>query len=359
MLDQLDDPMPFTPTPELITSAKARGRQLQRRRRARLAVIAVPALAVLAIVAGGVYVGHRADEVQRVSIAAGVLTPVAGSQPFNILVVGTDGPRGQADARTDTMLIVHVDEAANRVRVLSIPRDLAFTPSDEKLDAVLGQGGPQALIQQLEDHLGIPIAHFVAIDEPGLAALVDQAGGVQVQVAAPMRDLRTGLTLHAGCNTLDGDETVALVRSRYVEVDAGGAAGGWIADPSSDLGREARQQELIAIVGRKLATMPIDSSSFTTLLDVFADHTTLDSGFGRSELLDLATWAHGLSPDDLATETVPVQSLVRPDGADGFVPSAATPTEVRAFLDDGTLSPSTGSGLPPGAAGTEPITACS
>ncbi|MGZ4709604.1 MAG: hypothetical protein ACXWBN_12760, partial [Acidimicrobiales bacterium] len=93
MLDHLDDPIPFTPSPELVAAATSRGRRLRRRHRLGVTGAMIPVVLVLALVAGAAYVDHRLDQVQRVDVAAGVLTPVASGAPLNVLVVGTDGPR--------------------------------------------------------------------------------------------------------------------------------------------------------------------------------------------------------------------------------------------------------------------------
>ena len=339
-LDRLDDPVPFAVTPVLLDSAKGRGRRIRRRRQAGLVAVALPVVLLLGALGAAAYVDHRSDEVHRVTVADGELTPVEDGRPFNILVVGTDGPRGQADVRTDTIMVVHVDQTAGRVNVVSIPRDLVWDGSGQKIDTVLGQGGASALIAQLEQHLGIPIAHFVEIDEPGLAALIDQVGGIRVDSATELRDPHVGLDLPAGCSTLDGASTVALARSRNLEKHDD-ATGTWLADPTSDLGREARQQALVGIIGRKLLTMPVDSSSFSTLLDVFADHTTIDTGFGRSELLDLARWGHGLNPDDLITVTPPVAPIVNSEGADVLLLKSGAAGLIQQLLGGSAPTPTT------------------
>jgi polyisoprenyl-teichoic acid--peptidoglycan teichoic acid transferase len=343
-LDRLDDPEPFAVTPALVESARARGGQLRRRHRVRLAAVALPVILLVAALGAALYVDHRAGEVHRVTVADGELTPVEDGRPMNILVVGTDGPRGQAGVRTDTIMVVHVDQAGGRVNVVSIPRDLVWDGSGQRIDTVLGQGGASALIEQIERHLGIPIAHFVEIDEPGLAALIDQVGGIRVDSATELRDPHVGLDLPAGCSTLDGASTVALARSRHLEKHDE-ATGTWLADPSSDLGREARQQALVGIVARTLLTMPVDSSSFSTLLDVFADHTTIDTSFSRSEMLDLARWGHGLNPDDLITVTPPVEPFVTPQGADVLLLKTGAAGLVQQMLGGSGPTPTT---TPPG-----------
>jgi len=314
-LDRLDDPEPFNPPPELLASARARGRRLRRRRRLGAIAAAVPILLLAAALGAAAYVDHRTDEVHRVTTAAGLLTPVEDGRPFNILLVGTDGPRGQAGVRTDTMMIVHVDRGAKELAVVSIPRDLDWDGTGARIDTVLGEQGPTALISQLEVHLGIQISHYVEIDEPGLAALIDHVGGLRVETTEALRDPHVGLDLPAGCSSLDGAQVVALARSRLLEKHDD-ATGTWFYDPTSDLGREARQRTLVGLIGRKLLSMPADASTLSTLLDVFADHTTIDAGFSRTELLGLMQWVHEGQGPTLYTIPLPTYPFVAPNGAD-------------------------------------------
>ncbi len=192
--------------------------------------------------------------------------------------------------------------------------------------------GAQALIQTVEQRLGLPINHFVAIDPDGLAALVDQVGGVRVQVDQQVQDAQTGLVLTPGCHSLDGQTALALARSRELRVQD--ASGRWTYLEGADLQREADQQVLVATIGRRLLTLSPSPSTLATLLGVFADHTTVDTGFGLGELTSLATWGGGLSADDLTTQTLPVTPFVR-NGEDVLLPQPA----VELPVDSPPISP--------------------
>ena len=65
LLERLDDPVPFTVSPDLVTGAKARGAHLRRRRRLGVTGAMVPVILVLALVTGAVYVDHRLNQVDR------------------------------------------------------------------------------------------------------------------------------------------------------------------------------------------------------------------------------------------------------------------------------------------------------
>ncbi len=363
MLDQLDDPVPFTVTLELVAAAKSRGAHLRRRHRAAVTGAMVPVVLVLALVAGAIYVDRRLDQVQRVEVAAGVLAPVAAGEPFNVLVVGTDGPRpddetaaspdgAQPDSasvptvpgeRSDTIMVVHVDQSSQHIDVLSLPRDLVFddgTATTDRINTFLPRGGPDALISAIHHHLGIDIAHYVEIDLVGFTKLIDAAGGISVQSSALLRDMNTGLDLDATCRHLDVEQALQLARSRHVEYQI--PDGRWRIEPTSDLGRMSRQQSMLQLVFQQLTAMPSDPKSLSTLIDVFAENTTVDAGFDRNTMLDLATWGHSLVLPNIAilATTLPVEPYTQPNGAEVLRQTADAAEVVSAFKG----SPSTNGG---------------
>src|SRR5579859_1851072 len=70
---------------------------------------------------------------QNASFPIGPLAPTLTPQPtsipepnaaINVLLLGTDGRPGDEYSRTDAIIVVHVDPKANRVSMLSLPRDL-------------------------------------------------------------------------------------------------------------------------------------------------------------------------------------------------------------------------------------------
>ncbi len=321
MLDQLDDPVPFTPTPELVAAAKRRGTHLRRRSRLGVTAAMIPVILMVALATGAVYVDRRLDEVQRVDVAAGVLAPVAPGAPFNVLVVGTDGPRldGADDGtrRSDTIMLVHVDQSADRLVVLPLPRDLVFDEgagTTDRINTFLPRGGPSALISAIHDHLGLEVSHYVEIDFQGFERLIDAAGGISVKPSAPVRDDFTGLDLDGTCQHLGGSQALQLARARHLEYRDD--SGHWQADETGDLGRMDRQQDVLQLVFGNLRNLSADPATLSSLLDVFADDTTIDSGFDRSTILGLATWGRTLGNDQIFTMRLPVVPFVTAGGAE-------------------------------------------
>jgi len=353
LLESLDDPMPYDPPIDLTETSRARGRQLRRRRHLGIAGGAIPIVLVVALVAGAVYVDRRTAGVARVDVAAGVLSPAAAGAPYNILVVGLDGPRLDAPEvageRTDTMVVVHIDPGAGRLTLLSLPRDLVFagaTSGEDRLNNALPRNGASGLIATIHDHLGIDIAHFVEVDFQGFMRLINAAGGISIRASTPLRDANTGMTLDTSCQKLDGNRTLGLVRARHIEYQTNGR---WTSDPMSDLGRMDRQRVVLSLLVTQLTQLPNDLVTVNRLLDVFVENTAIDSGLGRQALLDLARWGRTLHPGAVQSETLPVAIETLPDGANVLTPNADTPAAVASFTR-GELTPtvtSTGATAPP------------
>ena len=152
----------------------------------------------------------------------------AGADPADF---GT--PEAVPGSRADVVLVVHQTDAGTTV--LSVPRDLVVI-TGRHLDrlALTWLGGPSATVRAL-CRLGVPTDHLITVDLAGFAAVVDAAGGLDVDVPEPVRDPRAGLLLeHAGRRHVDGATALALVRSRHPEHRVDGA---WVPAPVDPDGR--------------------------------------------------------------------------------------------------------------------------
>ncbi|MEZ4569264.1 MAG: LCP family protein [Thermomicrobiales bacterium] len=124
-----------------------------------------------------------------------------GTDPVNILLLGVDTrPSESSDGRSDTMIVVHVDPAAKRVDMFSIPRDLAVTipgfGTGYKINSAypwgesseIDGGGPRLIMDTIELNFGITIDHYATVDIPGLEQIIDTVGGVVVDVDTQLKD---------------------------------------------------------------------------------------------------------------------------------------------------------------------------
>jgi len=277
-------------------------------------------------------------EIQQINAVGAPAPPPAIDlkAPFNMLVVGTDdlpGPGRDAGGRGDSMIIVHVDMQANVIRMASLPRDLLVTLADgsgqDRLNVAI-QRSPDVLIRTVNQTFGIPIDHFVLVNGAGLAALVDVIGGVPMDVAHAVRDANTGLDLTAGCHVLSGDQTLALSRSRHLEVQQ--ANGRFAMDATSDLGRERRQQLVGEAIVRQAGRHGAAVGGFTELAQVATDEMVLDDHLGISDLIGLARWSQGLGTDAVKGTIPTVTDRTTPQGAAVLELAPGSAAAVRQFL---------------------------
>lgn len=352
MFERFDDPEPYTPPAAFQVKVTAEGRK--RRRRRRTAMSGSAAFAVLALAAAPViYLRQQAGELEHVDVAGlapvtpqttippttqpGVeattpdTEPPALSAPINVLVVGVDTrPDGDAvtGSRTDTIAVVRLDPNGPRLTVLSIPRDL-YVPINgggkDRINSALAQGR-DALVTTVGDTLGIEINHYMEIDFAGFARLVDLAGGVDVSFETPVRDRNTGFTADAGCAHLDGEQALAYVRARHFETyDA--ATDTWVQDPTSDLGRIARQQDFgVRAIDQVLGSSYSALDQVRILTDVL-DDVTVDQGLSVDGLR--AIWNTAADAGLEGTTLLTLNDVVTGKTVDGSAVLVADPDTVR------------------------------
>jgi LCP family protein required for cell wall assembly len=199
---------------------------------------------------------HAWSQVTKVDTTPAGERP-AQSKGFNYLLVGSDSREGltaeqrkkyatgkAAGRRTDSIILVHVPSGGGKPALVSIPRD-SYVPipghGSNKINAAFAFGGPNLLVQTVEQVTDLHIDGYVEIGFAGFASVVDSVGGVDICVARNMNDKKAGINLKKGCQTLDGGNALGYVRARY-------------SDPEGDIGRAKRQREFLGAIMKKAAT---------------------------------------------------------------------------------------------------------
>jgi len=116
---------------------------------------------------------------------------------INILLLGMLGANHSGGGlNTDTVMVASIEPKADKISLISIPRDLWVTDpgkdTKSKLNAVYAYGeekGPGQGITDMENMVGeitgLPIHYTVAGSTAGFAKLVDTLGGVEVDLSKP------------------------------------------------------------------------------------------------------------------------------------------------------------------------------
>jgi LCP family protein required for cell wall assembly len=348
------------------TPVRSRETPRRRRRTRQRVLLGVGVVVVLLIVAGVAVVGYgwyRWNQVDRQDLA---LAEAGFDGPKNFLVVGSDDRAavaeadGDADAflgkgapvsgdrRSDTIMIARVDPSAKTVDMLSFPRDLwvPIEPSGdpERINTAYAVGGAQNLIDTIKSDFGIDIHHYVEIDFASFKGVVEAVGGVPMYLETPMRDTSTGLYQYdLGCVTLDGDQALALARSRHLETKDDD--GDWVTDPTGDIGRVARQQDFLRTVLDRAQSRfgSLDVRAINDLVSSTADNLSIDSGLELGTLVDLARAFEGFSGEQITTHAIPVVPYMTNGGASVLRLDAVSADEtlnVFRGLPEGTVSTS-------------------
>jgi LCP family protein required for cell wall assembly len=321
MFEQLDDPDEFEVGESFFS---ATSRRFARRRRNRSAARVAGGAACIAIAAPAFVAAFHSQRVDRnpsvliadpgTTIATSPTDGTAstdssppGTVPApdlaatNFLIVGTDDVAcADGGGRTDTIMVLRLDPGADRAAVLSFPRDLwVDVPGGgmARINSLYRTNDPQLLIDTLGAEFGVPIDHYIQIDYCGFERLVDAIGGVSLPVPYALRDRNTGLLVaEPGCAYLDGERALAYVRSRHLEyMDSSGA---WHEDPSSDLGRIARQQDLLRhVMERASSAGALQPDLVSALYATYRDDLVVDSGLTIDRLIEFATAIGDVSPE--------------------------------------------------------------
>lgn len=257
----------------------------------------------------------------------------------NILIVGSDSREGLDDltnfgdfsgSRTDVIMIAHIVPDGG-AQLLSLPRDLKVEiPGNgvNRINAAFVFGGPDLLVQTIQNNFDIPIHHYVEIDFAGFANVVDALGGITKTFDHPARDVKSGLRVDAGTIKMDGMTALAYARSRsYQEL----IDGSWQSVDGSDIGRTHRQQEVLLLMFDQ-ATSKSAAFNLPGFASTFAEQITADAGFTVNVMVDLGRSALSLSSREIETQTLPVKNQTE-DGRAYVVPIEPDATAVlNAFL---------------------------
>lgn len=261
----------------------------------------------------------------------------ADGDTLTFLVVGSDSRErlddlaffGQAAGeRGDVIMLVHLDQASGEARMLSIPRDLWVDipgNGEGKINAAYSFGGPSLMVQTIQENLGIEVNHYVEVDFVGFIEMVDELGGIEMTFPYPARDSKSGLSVGAGTQTLEGEQALAFARSRKYEEYQNDT---WVSVDASDLGRTQRQQEVVRAILTELKT-PASIAEAGQIASSLAEHMTVDAALATSSVASLAWDFRGLVTGSIDGQTLPVYG----DTVNGASVVMAAEPEASATID--------------------------
>jgi LCP family protein required for cell wall assembly len=236
-------------------------------------------------------------------------------EDFYVLMIGLDQRGADLMLNTDSLIVAHIVPQQHIVKLLSVPRDQKVDDPDRpgeytKINAIFAEGynhafreakkdpsllsgkkvnignkkiseeyissGMVALRETFEDFLGIHIENTFLVNFETVVGLVDEVGGIEVNVDRSMKYTAefdgTHIDLEKGLQTLDGVNALYFARHR---LDDRG-----VQFESSDFDRGRRQQEVISALVKKMASWG-NLTKALDLLDIVTSNVKTDMGRGR------------------------------------------------------------------------------
>ncbi len=268
----------------------------RRKRRLPLVLGLVAGLLVVAIAAVAVY-AFTVERNITANLTRGVELPpdtpsASGSESatprpapretgaLDYVLLGSDSrdTADPGDGRSDSIMIVHLNQQRDHAYIVSFPRDMWVTipgHGKDKINAAYSLGGPALSVRTLEALTGTRMDHVVLVDFEGFVQLTDDLGGVSVTN-------KTAFTSHGydyprGKITIKGEQALWFVRERH-------------ALPGGDLDRAENQRNVIkAIVSKGLsAGVVADPAKFTAFAGNLAKHLTVDNSLSDAEIRSTA-----------------------------------------------------------------------
>jgi LCP family protein required for cell wall assembly len=167
-------------------------------------------------------------------------------------------------SRSDTIMLVRADPHLHAISMLSFPRDMLVTihcpgqsPYQDKINAAYSECGSKGTVQTVQALTGLPINYLITVNFTGFKEIVDQLGGVWIDVDRRYLNTNGGRTydtyatinLWPGYQRLKGWQALDYVRYRHTD---------------SDLYRVIRQQQFVRALKEQIASH-IDVTSPTVI----------------------------------------------------------------------------------------------
>src|SRR5919202_5066587 len=312
-------------------------------------VVALWTILVALVVAGGAagaaylrahrFVAAVAPKTKADKATAKRLDVAIPGQPTTALVIGTDkrkGPEAEVTGRSDTLMLVRADPQTDSISLLSFPRDLLVTikcpgRSDyvDRINAAYSECGSLGSLETVRNLTHLPINYFITVNFRGFLQLVNNLGGVWVDVDRRYNFVHsnypgvTEIHLQPGYQRLRAMDALAYVRYRHFD---------------NDLYRVARQQLFLKALKQQISTA-LDLNTVLDIVDAVEKNVVI--GRGGNKPLDLKT----LKDYIYFARNLPQGHIFqsRIDGLTGYAeltaPAGAIESAVRRFVQPDIQAP--------------------
>lgn len=215
---------------------------------------------------------------------------------LNVLLVGTDNRSAGGSARSDSMILVSINQNTKKIILTSLLRDCyVYIPGhgSAKLNAAYSYGGISLLLQTIEYNFNIPIKNYASVDFETFKDVVETIGGVTVNLTQPEIDyIKAELpdheneNLQVGSSTLDPEQALSHARNRHV---------------GTDFERTRRQRDIVLASMKKVKNLSL--MELNSLINVLLPDVT--TNVTRSQLVGALLHARTYSKYTVESYSIP------------------------------------------------------
>lgn len=231
------------------------------------------------------------------------------SAVINILLIGEEAIK-DTQGRSDSMMIASINLKEKTFKLTSIMRDVYVKIpgyKDNKLNAAFNKGAGFLLTETIEENFAIKIDGFIRVGFDGFESIIDELGGVEVELTADEADYlnrknyiskKKYRNVKPGVQVLNGNQALGYCRVRYKTASNG---------EKNDFGRTYRQRLVLDSVFKKFLDASVDKKIkvATSMLDY------VKTNISRGTLLQYITQAATLGTTELQTFRIPVDGTYK------------------------------------------------
>lgn len=232
----------------------------------------------------------------------------------NILLIGKDSSKSKEPARSDSMIILTVDNINKSLKLTSLARDTLVKIKGrgyEKLNHAYAYGKEKLLIETINDNFNLDIKDYAVVDFMSFIEIVDILGGVEVDVKEhEINHLNKFIEIcygfnhpnkgnikyieNKGINNLNGYQALAYARIRKID---------------TIYKRDERQRAILTSIANKLSNTSI--TKYPKLVKSVLNNVDVNISFDK--IMRLAFLSHELASYDIRQLEFPLKGY-REDG---------------------------------------------